>query len=149
MDDAGSDLVRLERLLPAAPARVWAALTDAALVPAWFTPSGWRVDSVEIDAREGGVHRMALHDPTMPGAVASVTARFTEVVPDRLLVSHETVYGDGASDSITVELRLELTEQGTGTLLVVTQGPFPSGVLDLARRGWDASLERLAGVLGD
>lgn len=148
MNDADSARIHVERLLPATPARVWAALTDADIVPTWFTPSGWRVDSVEIDAREGGVHRMALHDASMPGALASVTARFTEVVPERLLVSHETVYGDGASDSITVELRLELTEQGTGTSLAVTQGPFPAGVLDLAQRGWDASLERLAGILG-
>lgn len=48
--DPELDLV-LERTLPVAPDRVWAAWTDPALLVQWFTPAPWKTVSADLDVR--------------------------------------------------------------------------------------------------
>ena len=51
--DPDLDLV-LERTLPVAPDRVWAAWTDPTLLVQWFTPAPWKTVSADLDVRPGG-----------------------------------------------------------------------------------------------
>ena len=51
--DPELDLV-LERTLPVAPDRVWAAWTDPALLVQRFTPAPWKTVSADLDVRPGG-----------------------------------------------------------------------------------------------
>ena len=44
----------LERTLPVAPDRVWAAWTDPELLVQWFTPAPWKTVSADLDVRPGG-----------------------------------------------------------------------------------------------
>jgi uncharacterized protein YndB with AHSA1/START domain len=51
--DPTRDLV-LERTIPVAPERVWAAWTEPELLVQWFTPAPWKTVSCDIDVRPGG-----------------------------------------------------------------------------------------------
>lgn len=148
--DAGDVLV-LDHVFPAARDRVWSALTEPQLVQQWFAPEGWTVDagSLEIDLRVGGLQRYSMHDTTFPSVVSSVVARFVEVVPLSRLVSTETVYGSGGTDSMGIVLTLDLADVPGGTRLRLEQGPFPEGVDDLARTGWTSSFSTLERLLSE
>ena len=51
----GDRQVIVTRRFAAAPARVWAAHTDAALMQRWLTgPDGWVMSECQCDARPGG-----------------------------------------------------------------------------------------------
>ena len=54
--NADLDLV-LERTVPVAPARVWAAWTEPELLLQWFTPAPWKTVSCDLDLRPGGSRR--------------------------------------------------------------------------------------------
>ena len=60
--DPDLDLV-LERTLPVAPARVWAAWTDPALLVQWFTPAPWKTVSADLDVRPGGRCTTTMESP--------------------------------------------------------------------------------------
>lgn len=145
---AGDQLV-LEHVVAAPRARVWEAFTEPALFAQWFGPVGWSVDpsTVAIDLRVGGLQSFSMHDDTFPSVMSSVTARFVEIVPGERLVSTETVFGSGATDSLGITLTIELSDEGDETLVRLTQGPFPEGVDDLAHDGWIASFGKLEAVL--
>jgi uncharacterized protein YndB with AHSA1/START domain len=51
--DPALDLV-LERTIPVAPERVWAAWTEPELMMQWFTPAPWKTVACELDLRPGG-----------------------------------------------------------------------------------------------
>ena len=43
----------LTRLFDAPPALVYEALTSPALLPRWYFPTGWTLETCEVDLREG------------------------------------------------------------------------------------------------
>lgn len=149
MTESSGEVLVLDHVIAAARSRVWSALTEPEPFSRWFGPRGWSVDpgSVRIDARVGGLQSFAMHDDDVPSVVSSVTARFVEVEPGVRLVSTETVYGAGATDSMSVTLAITLSDVPEGTLLALEQGPFPEGVDDLALQGWLGSLRRLEELL--
>lgn len=151
MSQGAGDVLVLDHVFPASRDRVWSALTEPELLPRWFGPEGWTVDpeSVEINLRVGGLQRFSMHDATFPSVVSSVTARFVDVVPGSRLVTTETVYGSGGTDSMAIALTLDLSDTPTGTHLRLEQGPFPEGVDDLARTGWISSFARMERLLSE
>ena len=56
------DLV-LERTVPVAPDRVWAAWTDPELLKQWFTPAPWRTIAADLDVRPGGRFDTTMESP--------------------------------------------------------------------------------------
>lgn len=80
-DDA-RDLT-MTRLLPASPAAVFAAWTEAEQVKRWFGPYGMSVPDCAIDLRPGGTHRTVMRDAD--GRDYPNTMRIEAVEPGRLL----------------------------------------------------------------
>ena len=68
--------LRIERILPAPPERVWAAFTDPAALAAWFWPTSFGT-TVRVDARAGGRFRIAASDG--PGGALAVEGAYTVV----------------------------------------------------------------------
>ena len=84
--DPDLDLV-LERTLPVAPDRVWAAWTDPALLVQWFTPAPWKTVSADLDVRPGGRCITTMESPE--GEQFPNVGCYLQVEPGSLLVFTE------------------------------------------------------------
>jgi uncharacterized protein YndB with AHSA1/START domain len=142
---AGQELV-ITRTFDAPRALVYRAFTDPDQLAAWFGPAGFSVprETVEIDARPGGVERFTMVSDTDPAMASPVNARFTEVIENELLVGVEAGPGPAASMTLRIEFH---EEPGDRTRLVIRQGPFPGEIADMAREGWLSSFPNLDKLL--
>jgi uncharacterized protein YndB with AHSA1/START domain len=107
---AGHCAVRVTRRYAAAPAEVWAALTEPESLRRWLGDSDW--------ARIGGHAR--------------------ESEPERLLVLEWRVPGEEPS-----LVRLELTADGDGTMLVLDHSVIEERLGMAYMRRWSQRLDRL------
>jgi uncharacterized protein YndB with AHSA1/START domain len=80
---ADRDLV-LTRLIDAAPAKVFRAWTDPALLTQWFAPLPYTTPSAELDVRPGGASLVVMRDPA--GNELPNRGVFLEVVENERLV---------------------------------------------------------------
>jgi uncharacterized protein YndB with AHSA1/START domain len=121
----------------ASPERVWHALTDVADLRRWL------FESADADVREGGSWRFTFpHWPSARGLqhpALNFGGPIVELVPGRVLaVQFEPPYWG--------VLRFEVSPDGDGTDLRVTQGGFEGNEDWLAdfRGGWGSFSDRLA-----
>ncbi len=81
--DPALDLV-LERTIPVAPDRVWAAWTEPELLMQWFTPAPWKTVAAELDLRPGGRCVTTMESPE--GDRYPNAGCYLQVEPNQLLV---------------------------------------------------------------
>lgn len=105
---------RLERVLPGAPAAVWAAWTDPALLPLWFGPV---LDGAPGPGREYVLEGRGDHGDT-------ITCRVLRWQEPELL-EHTWRYIGESADSV---LRVEISEVEGGTLLRLSHSELPPEV---------------------
>ncbi|NDU79095.1 SRPBCC domain-containing protein, partial [Actinomadura sp. DSM 109109] len=75
--------LHLERVVPALPARVFAAFITQDELAEWWGPKGFTSPSIDLDPRVGGGYRIAMQPPE--GDVFHLSGEFLEVEPpDRL-----------------------------------------------------------------
>jgi len=120
--------IRFERVLAAPPERVWAALTDEALLAGWLTSGTFEAamgGALALDFGEGGV----------------VSGQISAFEPPRKLAYSWLIEGEQAS---TVEWTL--MERGSGTQLTLVHRTLPSAMGRGYGAGWHAYLERLDAV---
>jgi uncharacterized protein YndB with AHSA1/START domain len=125
-----TDAVRITRILPAPPDRVWAALTRAEALAAWFWPASFGTH-IEMD-KDG--YRIEAKHPVM-----AVSGRYVEVDPPRRLVF--TWRWDGDDDESLVTMELEPV--GEHTQLRLVHEPHTNA----HEQGWNDCLDRLPGFL--
>jgi uncharacterized protein YndB with AHSA1/START domain len=137
--------VRFVREFDAPVAKVWAFLTDSALLPEWYGDG-------EIEPREGG--RVSL----MAGHIRGVVTGWR---PEKFLAYTWSVFQPGedtASNSEAVGqtkesawpisyLELALEESGKGTKLTLTHRPIPQAMQTLTMIGWHTMLDMIAHAL--
>jgi uncharacterized protein YndB with AHSA1/START domain len=142
--------VRISRYFDAAPDLVFRAFTDADQLAQWFGPLVFVVprDTVEADVRTGGHWKMVMVGKDDPEWRAPITASFTEVVENRLIVGYETAEGvPGIEDGTRMSLSIELIPEGDGTRLELRQGPFPEATREMSEVGWSQSFHKLDALL--
>jgi uncharacterized protein YndB with AHSA1/START domain len=125
---------------------VWKFWTDPDLLAQWFGPHTVTVprDSVEVDVREGGVWKLAMHDDT---GVHPLTARILVAEPPTYL--ELTLTADtGMGDLDNVILRVQFHDHGETTRMTLHQGPFPAEFIEPTAQGWSESFEKLDTQLG-
>lgn len=127
--DRARPAVRLERQLPDPPEAVWQALTEREQLKAWF-PCDVAVDG-------GTWERGRSITFTFPSEVIDMTLSGEVVEVDEPRVLSFT-WGEEL-------LRFELEGHGRGTRLVLID-ELPPGAAARNAAGWDACLDRLAGV---
>ncbi len=143
MSDAGHDdlgqasrvaAVRFERLLPGPAERVWAYLTQADKLGAWYGEDG------VIEPRQGG--RVSLMGGHIKGVV-------TQWRPHRRLAYTWNAFGPGEAESPYPEsyLIFELTPQGDQVRLVLTHLPILDRFEQQNMMGWHTFLDMLAATL--
>jgi uncharacterized protein YndB with AHSA1/START domain len=152
MTTQASHELEITRVFDAPRELVYRAFTDPDQLAQWFGPVGFSVprDTVQVDARPGGIQRFVMVSDTDPAMTSPVNGRFTEVIENELLVGVEES-GPGGDDSSAVAMTLRLEfhdEDGGRTRLVLRQGPFPGEVREMAREGWGSSFTKLDKLLG-
>jgi uncharacterized protein YndB with AHSA1/START domain len=138
----------IERVYPAAPARVFRAWADPAAKRAWsYCHEEWKPALYELDFRVGGWERLHFGPPD--GPMHRNETLYQDIVPDqRIVFTYDMCVGD---ERISVSLvTVQLTPEGTGTRLTFTeQGAFLDGLADPAEReeGTRVGLGNLVKVL--
>jgi uncharacterized protein YndB with AHSA1/START domain len=128
-------VIRIRRTLPAAPERVWRALTEPAALCSWFWPASTFGTTAQVDLCEGGGYRI-----DGPQAGLSVSGRYITVEPPKRLVMTWQWAGEDDGTLVTIEL----APDGDGTELTLVHEGFTDGIVrDENAQGWADCLGRL------
>jgi len=109
----GNDIL-LARLYDAGPDTVWAALTDAEALAAWWGPDGCTIKTHEADIRPGGQWRYALVTPE--GATFENRHRY-EVLEAPVRIVYRQ--GKRPEDDNAVRVTISLAAHGQATLVTL------------------------------
>jgi uncharacterized protein YndB with AHSA1/START domain len=131
---------RIERTVEVAhpPAKVWAALTTAEGLAAWFG------NEATIDLRPGGAARMRW---TEEGFTAEI--RVERVEEPAVFGFTWPIYGLPQDDPRRTYVEFTLEQAGAGTRLTVTESGFAQLPEDLYRKAYDGNTEGWAKELGE
>lgn len=128
--------LRIERVLPASPERVWLALTEPAALAAWFWPARFAT-TVTARTEVGGAFRIA-------GGGLAVHGHYLVVDPPHRL--EFTWQWDGDDEQSTVAIELSAMDGRTALTLVHGKFADPTTAED-HRVGWTDCFDRLPGYL--
>jgi uncharacterized protein YndB with AHSA1/START domain len=134
--------IRLHRVLPTKPEKVYKAFVDADAKARWLPPNGFTCKVHSFDPKVGGAYKMSFTNFTT-GNSHSWTGKFVELVP-----GERVVYADRFDDPnmpgemvVTVTLKKMMV----GTELRIEQTNVPAAIpLEACYLGWQESLEYLA-----
>jgi uncharacterized protein YndB with AHSA1/START domain len=131
---------RIERTVELAhpPAKVWATLTTAEGLAAWFG------DEAAIDLRPGGAARMSW---TEEGFAAAM--RVERVEEPNVFAFTWPIYGLPGDDPRRTYVEFTLEPSGAGTRLTVVESGFAQLPEDVHRKAFDGNTEGWAKELGE
>jgi len=142
------------RLIGASPHAIYQAMTTPAALVQWLPPVGMSAEMVEFDLRPGGRYRMVLRydDAAIAGKAGDgqdiVEARFTELMPDALVVQSVVFVSDDPDFAGTMTMRWMLTPFGAETEVRIVAENVPPGIGEADHlEGINASLKNLATFL--
>ncbi len=153
------DEIVIMRLFDAPRDLVWKAWTEPEFVMQWWGPKNYVSPSCKIDLRTGGSYLFCMRSPE--GRDYWSTGVYREIKkPERIVCTDSfadengnvvpaTYYGMRAD--IPQELLVTVTFETLAgrTRFALRHAGFPAGdARDLARAGWNESLDKLAAVLG-
>jgi uncharacterized protein YndB with AHSA1/START domain len=148
-------VVRLERIIPAAPHQVYRAWLDPDLLRRWLAPGGLEVKRVQIEERAGGHFRVWQADAGSD--VGGFDCELIELVPDQRIVFRwgfvgpERTGGPVFDSLLTITLR-EAPDGGTALTLVHERlDELAAAVPDVAKNvgpGWELALAKLSATIG-
>lgn len=136
--------LRLERVIPATPERVFAAWTQPALLSKWSTPDDLTTGEGDLDLRVGGNWRVVMHAKN--GITHEAFGTYREITPpSRLVYTHAwRNEGAGSGNSPETLLTVEFFAEPRGTRVVLTQVGFGTAASrDGHRGGWTSALTQL------
>ena len=130
--------LEITRSFDAPPALVFKAWASKEHLLRWWGPKDFTATSDELDFREGGAYRHAIHGPD--GNSYGMSGVYREIVePERIVFTF--AWDDGPETLITVTIR----PQGNGTRLTFRHEPFADAATrDSHESGWGECLDRLA-----
>lgn len=148
------DEVVIERSFDAPVDLVWKMWTDPEHFKAWYGPEGATIPVAKMDVRVGG-RRLVCMEMQLPSGPMQMwfTGEYREVVENARLVYTESMsdeHGNVASPAeigmpeghpTTTEVRIELTDVGGRTNLLMTHAGIPSDSPGAA--GWIMAFDKL------
>ena len=137
--------VTIVRRIKAAPARVWAAITEPKLMLQWWGPDAGPTLKAEADVRPGG--RFSIVFRLLNGDEHNPTGVYRDVVPDQKLVFTWEWPGSAERESLVTFL-LKPFDGGTELTLIHEQLP-DEAARESHHHGWSGWLDKLVTFLGD
>lgn len=139
-------------VVPAAPARVYAAFSDAAALMTWLPPGGMTGRALEYNFRAGGAYTIELtYDEATPGEPGKTSSRrdvsrghFLELEPGVRLV--QSVVFESKDPAFAGEMTMTWTFEpvAAGTRVTVAATNVPAGITaEDHAEGLASSLENL------
>jgi uncharacterized protein YndB with AHSA1/START domain len=137
-----TNTVRLHRVLPATPQKVYRAFLDADALARWLPPDGFTGKVHQMDAKAGGRYRMSFTNFST-GKAIGFSGKYLELVPDQHL-RYTDVFDDPGLPGV-IEVSVTLKAVSVGTELTIVQSGLPDMIpLEACYLGWQQSLNNLA-----
>ena len=134
--------VRLHRVLPTKPGKIYRAFLEPDAMARWLPPNGFTGKVHESNPKVGGRYRMSFTNFTT-GNTHAFGGEYLELVPDQKLR-----YVDRFDDpNLPGEMQVTVTLKpvSVGTELTVVQEGIPEMIpVEACYLGWQESLENLA-----
>jgi uncharacterized protein YndB with AHSA1/START domain len=140
--------MRMTRRLPATPAEVFDAYTDAEKQKIWFSILDEEpgIVEIEVDLRVGG-QQTAVWGPN-PDTLFRETQTFVEIDrPHRLVTDSTGTSPDGMTMTTRVEITFEAVEDGTLVTVVQSGFPVPEVRDFFVSEVWVGALDRIEAFL--
>ena len=141
----------MSRVFSAPPERVWQALVDPELIPAWWGPRYLTTRVDKLDLKVGGVWRFVQTDPE--GNIHAFNGVYEVIEPPERLAytfEYEPLAGHISTDTITLEAlpdgKTRFTTRTTFTSLEDLEGMLQSGMESGAVETWDRLEELMVKV---
>ena len=157
MSDGGGlqDSFVVERSFDAPVSVIWQMWTDPHHFQAWYGPEGAAIPVARMDVRVGGSRLLCMEVPTPNGPMQMwFVGEFREVLTNERLVYSESMSDEAGNvltpsdlgmpqgHPVTTEVRVELSDLGGRTSMVLTHRGLPAGSPGAA--GWTMALDKLA-----
>jgi len=148
-------VVRLERIIPAPPHKVYRAWLEPEMLCRWMAPGSSEVTGVEIDERVGGTFRIWQADAGSD--VGGFDCQLLELVPDQRIVFRWGFVGPDRRDGPAYDSLLTITlveAMGSATALTLVHerlDDLAAAIPQVAENvgpGWNDVLAKLATALG-
>lgn len=134
--------IRLHRVFATRPEKLYRAFLEPDAVASWLPPFGFVCTVHELDAKEGGKHRMSFRNFTN-GRSHAFGGTYLELVPDKRIV-----YSDSFEDSSLpgeMKTTIVLKAVSVGTEVNIEQAGVPDVIpAEACYLGWQESLRKLA-----
>jgi uncharacterized protein YndB with AHSA1/START domain len=153
------DEIVITRLFDAPRDLTWRAWTEPEFVMQWWGPKNYTSPSCKIDLRVDGNYLFCMRSPE--GRDFWSTGVYREIKkPERIVCTDSfadekgnvvpaTYYGMSQDFPLEMLVTLTFEVQAGRTKLTLRHAGIPSGgIRDLTRAGWNESLDKFAGVLG-
>jgi uncharacterized protein YndB with AHSA1/START domain len=135
---ATSNSVRLHRVLPCPPDRVYRAFTDPAALAKWLPPHGFTGTVHQVDAKVGGGWRMSFTNFTN-GRSHSFGGKYLELVPGERLRYTSAFDDPNLPGEMTTTVSLKAVS--CGTEMNIVQEGIPAVIpAEQCYLGWQQSL---------
>jgi len=134
--------IRLHRVLPTKPEKVYKAFIDADAKARWLPPNGFTCKVHSWEPKVGGLYRMSFTNFTT-GNTHAWTGRFLELKPGELVKYADTFEDPNMPGEMIVTVAL--MQVMVGTDIRIEQANVPEAIpLEACYLGWQESLEYLA-----
>jgi uncharacterized protein YndB with AHSA1/START domain len=139
--------VEIRHRLSAAPASVFAAFADAAMVSRWLTPSpDVKLRVVAFDFREGGKYRFAYHVPG--GQIMTVNGIYRLIRPPSKIIFSWNIEPPNEHAGVQSEVTVRIAPDGEGSELHIRHEKLTrTGAAERHREGWRGAVEQLSHLL--
>ncbi len=138
--------VHLTRTLPAAPAEVYRAFTDAEQMRQWLPVAPWTVADVRADAHVGGEFGWVAVAPD--GTRHATIGRYEELVPGERIVMTWVYEGPNSANRDETLVTIELSAAGAeATDLSLRHERLTATDRDAYEQGWPGVLDGVARFL--
>jgi uncharacterized protein YndB with AHSA1/START domain len=139
---AADRTIRLHRVLPARPEKVYKAFVDADAKARWLPPNGFTCHVHSHEAKVGGAYKMSFTNFST-GNSHAWTGKFLELKPGEFVKYADTFDDPNMPGEMVVTVRLKKVM--VGTEISIEQTNVPDMVpLEACYLGWQESLEYLA-----